>query len=285
MFTTPSMQDMLEAGVHFGHKVSRGNPQMKPYVFGARDGIHIIDLAQSESLLKDAAQYVYELGRAGKVLLVVGTKKQSREIAEATARDAQTYYVTAHWMGGMLTNFDEVRKNILKLVTLKKEKEAGTLNRVKREQMLIGRLIEKFDRNLGGVADMDKLPDAVFIMDIVADNIAVREAERANIPVVGVADTNSNPMMVAHPIPANDDGIKSIKLICETIMSAYKQGKEEFVVAGVAQAKADAEAKAAAEEEALHPTKIPVSEPIAQEVAAVEEEIEKAEVKESGKVA
>ncbi len=225
--TVPSMQEMLEAGVHFGHKVSRGNPKAKRYIFGARDGIQIIDLEKSEAKLKEAAEFANKLGREGKLLLVVGTKKQAREIVNEATKDQEIPYLSARWVGGLLTNFDEIRKTFRKLNDLRKEQIAGTLSRyTKKEQLLIGRKVEKFVRELGGVAELSKVPDALFILDIVSDITAVKEATRLKLPMIGLADTNSNPDLVDYPIPANDDGIKSIKLLAETIINAYTEGRK-----------------------------------------------------------
>lgn len=272
------MQDMLEAGVHFGHKVSRGNPRMKPFIFGSRDGIHIIDLAQSEEYLKKAADEAHRLGKEGKVLLVVGTKKQSRDIVLALAKEANTPYLNFKWVGGFMTNFDEVRKNISKLNGLKKEKAEGTLSRyTKKEQLLIARKLEKFERELGGIATMEKLPDALFVLDAVADQIAIKEALRMNIPIIGVSDTNANPDQMDFPIPANDDGIKAIKIITETIMKAYISGKKE---AGIETGKATP-IKVVENVEAEGGEEVQLDPSVAEEAAAIEEEIEKEVIAES----
>lgn len=275
---TPSMQDMLEAGVHFGHKVSRGNPRMKPYVYAARDGIHIIDLAKSEEKLKEAIKVVNELGKNGGTLLVVGTKKQAREVVEVLSKEAGAYYLNVRWIGGLLTNFDEVRRNIKKLNDLKNEKQAGTLSRyTKKEQLLIARKLEKFDKELGGVAEMDKLPDAIFILDCVADHTAVKEAIKSGVTLIGVSDTNANPDLLDYPIPANDDGIKSIKLVAEAVINAYRDGKKDTAVKAAKQeAKRVAdEAKAAGQEE------VTITPDVLAQAAEIEEEIEKAVVQES----
>ncbi|KKQ66010.1 MAG: 30S ribosomal protein S2 [Candidatus Daviesbacteria bacterium GW2011_GWA2_38_24] len=224
----PSMQELLEAGVHFGHKVSRGNPKMQRYIYGVRDGVHIIDLAKSESELKIAVNYVYNLGKEGKVLLVVGTKKQAREIVESLAKEAGAAYITSRWVAGLLTNFDEIKKNLNKLTQLKKEQESGELKRyTKREQLLTARKIEKFEKELGGVAGLETLPDAIFIVDASTEDTAVREARRVEIPLVGFADTNVDPNVFDYPIPANDDGIKAIRIVCEAVIKAYGEGKKE----------------------------------------------------------
>jgi small subunit ribosomal protein S2 len=225
--TIPTMQELLEAGVHFGHKVSRGHPKMGPFVYGAREGVSIIDLAQSEQKLKEATDAIYNLGKEGKVLLVVATKKQAQEIVTDLAKEGQIPYLTQRWVGGLLTNFDEVKKNIRKLISLKDEQQKGTLSRyTKKEQLLLTRKIEKFERDLGGIANLEKVPDALFVVDAVADRTAVRESIKQGLPIIGMCDTNADPNWFDYPVPANDDGIKSIKLICQTLLDAYKEGKK-----------------------------------------------------------
>jgi small subunit ribosomal protein S2 len=226
--TVPSMQDLLTAGAHFGHKVSRAHPKMREYIFGARDGISIIDLEKTEKKLKEAVDQAYKLGKEGKVLLVVGTKKQSKEIAKDLAKEADTPYLVERWVGGMMTNFEEMRKKIRKLSELKEEQEKGQLSRyTKKEQLLLSRRLEKYDREYGGVVEMTKLPDAIFLVDAVSDMTAVKEAQRMNIMLLGLSDTNADPNWFDYPVPANDDGIKSIKIVCEAVIRAYAQGKKE----------------------------------------------------------
>ncbi len=273
---TPDMQELLGAGVHFGHKISRGHPKMKRYIFGARDGVHIIDLAVSESQLKEATQAAYDLGKAGGVMLIVGTKKQAQELVESLAKEADTYFLAHKWAGGILTNFDEIRKNIKKLSELKTEQEKGTLSRyTKREQMLIGKKLIKFDKDMGGIVDMAKMPDAIFVVDAVGDNIAVREANKTGVKVFGLCDTNADPTWFDWPVASNDDGIKAIKIICETVLRAYAQGKKdagikvgEVVTKETKATKATKETETSAKEEVL-------DEELAQEAAAIEEEVEK----------
>lgn len=226
--TTPTMQDLLGAGVHFGHKVSRAHPKMKGYIYGARDGVSILDLAKSEEKLNEATKAAYELGKNGKVLLLVGTKKQAREIVEELAHEVDTPFLTYRWIGGVLTNFDEIKKNIRKLVELKDLDKKGQLaHYTKKERLLITRKLEKFERDMGGVAAIDVVPDAIFIVDPVSDQTAVKEATRMGLKILGFSDTNADPNWFDYPIPANDDGIKSIKIVCETVIRAYGQGKKE----------------------------------------------------------
>ncbi len=225
--SVPSMQDLLGAGVHFGHQVRRGHPKMGQFIYGARDGVHIIDLAKSEEQLKKALEFVENLGKEGKVLLVVGTKKQAKEIIENLSKEAGAPYLSESWIGGLLTNFEEIRRNIKTLLDLKKEKEQGLLSRyTKKEQMLIDRKLAKFNKIYRGIENLEKLPDAIFIVDCVAEKTAVREAVQKEIPLVGLNDTNSDPSLIDYPIPGNDDGIKSIKIICEAVIGAYGAGRK-----------------------------------------------------------
>ncbi len=222
--SVPSMQDLLEAGVHFGHQVRRGHPRMKEFIFGAREGVHIINLEHSEKLLQEAADYVNKLGAEGKVILFVGTKKQAQPIIKEAAEKCNAPYVDIKWIGGFLTNFDEIRKNVKKLNDLAEKTEKGELVRTKKEQLLISKKLEKFGKEWGGIANMDKLPDALFIVDCVMEKTAVLEANRMEIPVIGIADSNCNPALLAFPIPGNDDATKSIKIIVDAIADAYSQG-------------------------------------------------------------
>lgn len=271
MIDTPSMQQLLEAGVHFGHQTRRGNPRMGEYIFGVREGVHIINLEFSEKLLKEAAEYAYDLGKNGKILLFVGTKKQAQQIITEVAKEANAPYVDYRWVPGFLTNFDEFRKNIHKLLELKEKKAKGELTRyTKKEQLLISRKIEQFELEYGGVADLEHLPDAVFITDCVSDKIALLESNRVGIPVVGIADTNCNPAEMDYPIPGNDDATKSIKILVETIGKAYGEGVK------TAGGKKEEKVKKAEEEK----EETPVAE-IAEEVAAAEEEVEKEELEKS----
>ncbi len=277
MYKLPSLQELLEAGVHFGHQVRRGHPRMKPYIYGARDGVHIIDLTQSEKYLKEASDAVYNLGKEGKVLLFVGTKKQARSIVEDLAKKLGSPYLTQRWMGGFLTNFEEVKKNVKKLKEFKEQKEKGTLSKyTKKEQLLLERQMNKVQKDLGGVLDMENVPDAIFVVDGVSDEIAVREADKLGIKIVAIADSNCDPTKIDFPIPGNDDAIKSIKILTETIASAYGEGKKEAGKIKVAKDEKDAEDKKALEEELPEEVKL--------EVAEAEEKVEKASVKESEKI-
>lgn len=273
MYKTPSLQELLEAGVHFGHQVRRGHPRMRPYIYGARDGVHVIDLTQSEKYLKEACEYVYKLGADGGVLLFVGTKKQAQPIVKELAEKLKTPYMIQCWIGGFLTNFDEISKNIKKLKDLQEQKSKGQLTKyTKKEQLLIERKMNKLGRDFEGVMEMPKLPDAIFVIDTVMEKVAVREANKMGIPVVAIADSNSDPTLVNYLVPGNDDAIKSIKILTEAIADAYEQGKKDAKVASEKRAereKVELEEKTAQE--------------LAEEVAEAEEKVEKEALKEASR--
>lgn len=282
MLKTPTLQQLLEAGVHFGHQVRRGHPKMRPYIYGAREGVHIIDLTESEKGLKEAVDFVYNLGKNGGVLLFVGTKKQAKDITEDLAKKVGAPYLSTRWIGGFLTNFDEISKNIKKLKETKEQKEKGELSKyTKKEQLLIDRRVMQLERDLGGVSDLNQIPDAIFVVDAVRDLTAVKEAARVSssggkkVTVVAIADSNSDPSLMDYPIPANDDAIKSIKIILETVASAYEEGLKQ---AGIDAKKAlEKQAKEAQNEKEAEES----VEAVADDVAAAEEKIEKEEVKEA----
>ena len=275
MYKLPTLEELLEAGVHFGHQVRRGHPRMRPYIYGAREGVHIIDLTQSDKLLKEACEFVYNLGKEGKILLFVGTKKQSKPIVEELAKELQTPYLTERWMGGFLTNFDEIQKNIKRLKDYLEQKEKGELQKyTKKEQLLLERKMAKLKKDFAGVMDLSTLPDAVFVTDAVSENIAIREAGRLGIKVVAVADSNADPTQIDYPIPGNDDAIKSIKILVETVAKAYGEGKKSHS----AKATRDKEAAEKKSKEEILP------EELKEEVAEAEEMVEKAAVKEAERV-
>lgn len=269
------MQELLEAGVHFGHQVRRGHPKMMEYIYGTRDGVHIINLEHSEKLLKQAAQEAWKLGLVGKVILFVGTKKQAQPIVETAAKKCHAPFLTQRWIGGALTNFEEIRKNIKKLLELRQKQQTGELEHyTKKEQLLIKRKLDKFERESGGIADLEKLPDAIFLVDCVSEKTALVEASRIGIPIIGITDSNCNPTLITFPIPGNDDATKSIKILTETVSDAYCEGLKE----GEGKGEKDKENKLTEDKvklEDVMPT------PVAEEVAEAEEEVEKETVEES----
>lgn len=223
----PSMQEMLEAGIHFGHQKSRWNPKMRNYIFMARNGIHIIDLKKSRVLLEDAANLVAKTVSSGKSVLFVATKKQGRECVREHAVRAGQYYVTERWMGGMLTNFSTISQGIETLVELEKlEKEGYPPSLTKKEILRKKRHYEKLEKDLSGIRHMKELPGVVVVVDIKKEQIAVWEARKLGIPCVGIVDTNCDPTEVDYPIPGNDDAIKSISMIMGTLADFALLGAE-----------------------------------------------------------
>jgi len=225
----PTMQELLEAGVHFGHQVRRWNPKMKGFIFAARDGVHVINLEQTVTKLEEAVEFVKKIGENGGKMIFLGSKKQAKSIVQEAAVDAGAMYITERWIGGLLTNFEQTQKNIKKLKDLKTKKEAGEFaERTKKELLLIDREIAKLTRFYGGVETMDKMPDALFVVDVRREENACREAVKRGIPVVAICDTNADLFLVTHPIPGNDDAIKAIEIVVNTVAGAYKEGVEQF---------------------------------------------------------
>mgnify|MGYP001342234453 CR=1 FL=1 len=220
-----SMKSLLEAGVHFGHQTKRWNPKMKPYIYTERNGIYIIDLQKSLKKLEEAYEFVRELSSQGKKILYVGTKKQAREAIEQEAKRAGMFYVNQSWKGGLLTNFATIRKRIDYLFEIEEMEEDGTFeNLPKKEVMLLTREKEKLHRFYDGIRDMEKLPDAIFIIDQVKEKLAIHEARLLGIPVIGIVDTNCDPDQVDYPIPGNDDAIRAIKLFSNAMTNAVMEG-------------------------------------------------------------
>ncbi len=217
------IKELLEAGVHFGHQTRRWNPRMRRFIFGEREGIHIIDLLQTEELLKQATDFVTEVAAKGGVILFVGTKKQARDSIEQWAERCEMPYVNRRWLGGLLTNFNTIRKRIQRLHELRELQEGGRLDLLPtKERMSMEAELRKLEYNLGGVADMQRLPDAVVIIDLKTEEIALREAERLEIPIVGLVDTNCDPGPVSYVIPGNDDAIRSCELVIGTLGAAIE---------------------------------------------------------------
>jgi small subunit ribosomal protein S2 len=221
-------EELLEAGVHFGHLTRKWNPKMAPYIFMEKNGIHLIDLHKTAVKLDEAANAIKNIVKSGRKVLYVATKKQAKEIVENEAKRVNMPYVCDRWLGGMLTNFGTVRKSIKKMQTLEKLAQDGTyVNINKKERLMIEREKIKLKKVLGGIADLNRLPAALFIVDIRREHIAVSEATKLNIPTFGIVDTNSDPTQVDYPIPANDDAAKSISLITRYITDAVVEGLSE----------------------------------------------------------
>ncbi len=220
-----SMKLLLETGVHFGHKTRRWNPKMKQYIFTQRNGIHIIDLQQTLGMLADAYNFIKETAAAGKKILFVGTKKQAQGAIETEAQRCGMYYVNVRWLGGTLTNFDTIHARIKHLEELERLRDTGGFsNLIKKEALRRTNEIEKLNRQMGGIKEMRSLPDALFIVDPGKESIAVAEARRLEIPIVAVNDTDSDPNLINYPIPANDDAIRSVRLITGKMADAVLEG-------------------------------------------------------------
>jgi small subunit ribosomal protein S2 len=235
------IKELLEAGVHFGHQTRRWNPRMRRFIFGEREGIHIIDLLQTEQLLKTATDFVREVAAKGGVILFVGTKKQARDSIQEWAERCGMPYVNRRWLGGLLTNFHTIRKRIQRLHELRELQEGGRLDLLPtKERMSMEAELRKLEYNLGGVRDMKRLPQAAFIVDLKSEEIALREADRLAIPIIALVDSNCDPDPVDYPIPGNDDAIRS----CELVISTIGRAVERSVAAWN-----EAEARRRAEEE------------------------------------
>ncbi|MBM3929980.1 MAG: 30S ribosomal protein S2 [Sphingomonadales bacterium] len=223
-----TQQQMLDAGVHFGHLKRKWHPKMAPYIFMEKNDIHLIDLNQTQAKLEEASNAIRSIVRSGRKVLFVATKKQAKEIIESEAQRLNMPYVTERWLGGMLTNFATVRKSIKKMSNIDKMAQNGTMATLsKKERLMISREKEKLQRVLGGIEDLNRLPAALFIVDIKNEHIAVKEAQKLNIPTFAMVDTNSDPTQVDFPIPSNDDATKSIALITRAIMEAVEKGMQE----------------------------------------------------------
>ena len=223
-----NFDQLLEAGCHFGHLKRKWNPAMAPYIFMERNGIHIIDLNKTAIKIEEAAEALKNIAKSGRKILFVGTKKQAQEVLAAKAQEVAMPYITERWAGGMLTNFPTIRKAVKKMSNIDKMMTDGTFDNIsKREKLQITRQREKLEKNLGSIADLTRLPSAIFVVDVMKEHIAVAEANRLGIPVFGIVDTNSDPNNVDFVIPANDDATKSIEVIPSAVCEAIKEGLEE----------------------------------------------------------
>ncbi len=241
-----TFEQLLEAGCHFGHLKRKWNPAMAPYIFMERNGIHIIDLNKTAIKLDEAAEAMKNIAKSGRRILFVSTKKQGKDLIAQYAQEVGMPYISERWAGGMLTNFPTIRKAVKKMSTIDKMMTDGTFDNIsKREKLQITRQREKLEKNLGSIADLTRLPAALFVVDVMKEHIAVAEANRLGIPVFAIVDTNSNPQNIDFVIPANDDAASSIEIILHTICDAIKEGLEERKVekadesAAVAQAEGE----------------------------------------------
>ncbi len=223
-----SFEELLDAGVHFGHLKRKWNPAMSPYIFMERNGIHIIDLHKTIVKIEEAASGLKQIAKSGRKILFVATKKQAKDIVDERIKEVNMPYVSERWPGGMLTNFPTIRKSVKKMAVIDKMEQDGTFsNLAKRERLQIMRQRAKLEKNFGSVADLTRLPAALFVVDVMKEYIAVREAKRLNIPVFAIVDTNSDPREIDFPVPANDDASKSIDLIIRIMAKAIQEGLDE----------------------------------------------------------
>ncbi len=271
-----SMRELLEAGVHFGHQTRRWNPKMKKYIFQPRDGIYILDLHQTIECLERACNFVRERCAEGAKILFVGTKKQAQEVIREAAEQTGMFYVNRRWIGGLLTNFQTIRKCVERMKELERMKEEGVFERLpKKEAVRLEDELEKLKRYYEGVRDMEELPDIVYVVDTRKEENAVREARRLEIPLVAIVDTNCDPDEIDYPIPGNDDAVRSIRLITSKIVEAALEGKQiaeqKAAEEEALKEKEEVEEEAPAEAEAVAPKPSPISE---EELEKIEEELE-----------
>lgn len=276
------VRDLLDAGLHFGHQTRRWNPNMKSYIFDKRNGIHIIDLAKTMSLIEEAEKFLYDVVVGGRKVLFVGTKKQAQEVVRDTASELNQPFVTTRWLGGTLTNSETIRKRVARLEKLREMFEDGSVNQFpKKEVGGMRHEMNKLERNLGGIAEMDDLPGALFVVDINRESIAVKEANRLHIPVVAIVDTNSNPKDVDYVIPGNDDAIRAINVVLNKIGGTIATANQEWekIAAEIARKKAEEEAKRKAEAEARKKAEEEARQKAADEAAKAKAEEDAAKAK------
>ncbi len=224
----PTIEEMLKAGMHFGHRTSKWHPKMEPYIFTQRNGVHIIDLVKSQKMLETALEFIKKMTAEGKVILFVGTKSQVKKPMKQMAEEAQVPYIVGKWLGGCITNFPIIKKSIKRYVDLVSQREAGKLKKyTKKEQLDFDREIEKLEARVGGLVNLTKIPDVLFVWDIKEEKTAVTEAKKKNIPVIAICDTNVNPKDINYIIPSNDDATKTIKLVLGKVKEAIEEGKAE----------------------------------------------------------
>lgn len=226
-----TMKQLLEAGVHFGHKTRRWNPKMAPYIFGDRNGIHIVDLQKTLRMANESHNFMVELAAAGGRVLFVGTKRQARDAIKEEALRCGQFYINHRWLGGTLTNFSTVQQSVRKMKDLQRQKEEGVFELLtKKEALQKTRELEKLERSLGGIADMVQLPDCLFIIDVRKEELAVKEAQKLGIPVVALVDTNCDPSGIDYVIPGNDDAIRAVRLFCSKTAEAITEGLESWKI-------------------------------------------------------
>ena len=227
MINIPSLEELLKKGVHFGHKTSKRHPKMSPFIFTKRNGVHVIDLEQTVECLHEALAFVEKTAKAGGTVLFIGSKKQAKEIVKTAAQSCQMPYIIGRWLGGTFTNFENIIALVKKLETLTKDREEGVWERyTKKEQVTLSKQLKKLEETVGGIRNMKKLPEAVFVVDVKKEKTAITEANKVKLSVVAMTDTNVNPDLVQYPIPANDDALKSIEVISNLVAETIKNAKK-----------------------------------------------------------
>ncbi|AFC24332.1 30S ribosomal protein S2 [Saprospira grandis] len=225
---TPTYKELLDAGCHFGHMKRKWNPKMRPFIFMERKGIHVIDLNRTIESLEETAKVMKQMAKSGKKILFVGTKKQARGIVETAARSVNMPFVTDRWLGGMMTNFATIRKSVRKMQSIERMLNDGTLDNItKKERLVLSRKHAKLNRMFGGIADLNRLPNTLFVVDISHEHLAIAEAKRLGISTIGIVDTNSDPTVVDFAVPSNDDASKAIAIVVNYLTEAIREGLEE----------------------------------------------------------
>lgn len=225
---TPTYKELLDAGCHFGHMKRKWNPKMRPFIFMERKGIHVIDLNRTIESLEETAKVMKQMAKSGKKILFVGTKKQARGIVETAARSVNMPFVTDRWLGGMMTNFATIRKSVRKMQSIERMLNDGTLDNItKKERLVLSRKHAKLNRMFGGIADLNRLPNTLFVVDISHEHLAIAEAKRLGISTIGIVDTNSDPTVVDFAVPSNDDASKAIAIVVNYLTEAIREGQEE----------------------------------------------------------
>lgn len=223
------LEELLEAGAHFGHQSRRWNPKMEEYIWDERDDVHVFDLAVTAQKIEEACQFLYDQARQGKDIVMVGTKRQAEDIVKEEAERAGVYYVTERWLGGTITNWKQIKTRIEKLLKMKEEREAGEYEKyTHKEQVLLDREIDRLERFFGGLVGLEEIPDILFVVDTLRERVAVREANQRGVTVVGIVDSNADPELVDYVIPANDDAVRTVKLIVQQVGEALYQGRKEW---------------------------------------------------------
>ncbi len=250
-----TMKELLEAGVHFGHQTKRWNPKMKPYIYGQRNGIYIIDLQKTIKIFKETLNFIREVVENGKEVLLIGTKKQAQDIIKEFSEKCDSYYVNQRWLGGLLTNFNVIRKSVDRLIELEEMKEDGRWDLLsKKDQSKTEKVYRKLSKNLGGIKNMNDLPGLIFVIDSLKEEIAIAEAKKLNIPIVAIVDTNGDPEDIDFPIPGNDDALRAIELFTSKVSEIIIEGKKNKLEKELQESKKEEESSAEEAEEVSEPS-------------------------------